>query len=399
MPWQSSTPMDQRVEFIADHLRGSLSMSELCERYGVSRKTGYKWIGLYAEEGPGGLADHSRRPHRSPSATPEEIVKDLMAFRRKHPTWGAKKLLARLSKKTPNRAWPAPSTACALLKRGGLVRERRRHPSPRRPRTERIVPLHPNAVWTTDFKGHFRTGDRRYCYPLTVMDGFSRYLLDCHGMVHPTWTETQRRFRRLFEVFGLPEVIRSDNGTPFASTALAGLSQLSVWWLQLGIALDRITPAHPEENGAHERFHRTLKAETARPPASTCRRQQHRFDRFGWEYNYERPHEAIGLVSPAERYEPSTRLLPSRLRPPEYPGSWEVRRVVSNGCVRWHSHWVFLTNVLAGHCLGFEEVDDGLWTVYFGPLPIGRFDERDRHVYETHERPLQQAASAGSVGS
>ena len=260
------------------------------------------------------------------------------------------------------------------------------------------MPAYPNAVWTTDFKGHFRTGDHRYCYPLTVMDGFSRYLLDCHGMVRPTWTETQRRFTHLFEIFGVPEVIRSDNGTPFASTALAGLSQLSVWWLQLGIALDRITPGHPEENGAHERFHRTLKAETARPPAETCRRQQQRFDRFGWEYNYERPHEAIGLVPPADRYAPGGRPLPPRLRPPEYPGYWEVRRVVSNGCFKWHSGWVFLTNVLAGHPIGFEEVDDGLWTVYFGPLPIGRFDERERRVYETHERPLQPAASTGSLG-
>lgn len=396
MPWQSSTPMDQRLGFVADYQRGSFSMTELCERYGVSRKTGYKWMTFYDEEGPGGLVDHSRRPHRSPSATPQDIREDLEAFRRRHPTWGAKKLLARLSKRQPNRAWPARSTVCGLLRRAGLVRQRRRDQAPRRPATERIAPVSPNAVWTTDFKGHFRTGDRQYCYPLTVMDGFSRYLLECHGMLRPTWTETQRRFTRLFEVFGLPDVIRSDNGTPFASTALAGLSQLSVWWLQLGIALDRITPAHPEENGAHERFHRTLKAETARPPASTCRRQQDRFDRFGWEYNYERPHEAIGLVPPAERYEPSARALPSRLRPPEYPGHWEVRQVVSNGCVKWHSDWVFVTNVLTGHRIGFEEVDTGLWTVYFGPLPIGRFDERERRVYETHERPLQPAASTGS---
>jgi transposase InsO family protein len=390
--------MDQRLQFVADYQRGSFSMTELCERYGVSRKTGYKWIGFYDQEGPAGLADHSRRPRQSPSATPDDIRADLVAFRQQHPTWGAKKLLARLRKNAPDRPWPARSTACGLLKRAGVVRQRRRDQARRRPQTERAVPAYSNAVWTTDFKGHFRTGDHRYCYPLTVMDGFSRYLLDCHGMLRPTWTETQRRFTRLFEVFGLPEAIRSDNGTPFASTALAGLSQLSVWWLQLGIALDRITPAHPEENGAHERFHRTLKAETARPPAATCRSQQQRFDRFEWEYNHDRPHEAIGLVPPADVYRPRGRAMPSRLESPEYPGHWDVRRVVSNGCFKWHSDWVFLTNVLAGHPIGLEEVDDGLWTVYFGPLPVGRFDERERHVYETHERPLQPAASTGSLG-
>ncbi len=398
MPWQSSTPMDQRLQFVADYQRDSFSMSELCERYGVSRKTGYKWLAYYEVEGPAGLADHSRRPHRTPVATPAALCDDLMALRREHPTWGAKKLLARLAKRAPDRPWPARSTACGLLKRAGMVRQRRAERRRARPPSDRVVPAYPNAVWTTDFKGHFRTGDHRYCYPLTVMDGFSRFLLDCHGMLRPTWRETQRRFTRLFEMFGVPAVIRSDNGTPFASTALAGLSQLSVWWLQLGIALDRITPAHPEENGAHERFHRTLKAETARPPASTCRAQQDRFDRFGWEYNHERPHEALGLVPPAERYEPSGRPLPARLLPPEYPGHWEVRRVGSNGCFKWHSEWVFLTNVLAGHPIGFEEVDDGLWTVCFGPLPIGRFDERERQIYETYERPLQPAASTGSVG-
>jgi transposase InsO family protein len=386
--------MDHRLQFVADYQRGSFSMSELCERYGVSRKTGYKWLQFYEDEGPVGLADHSRRPHHSPQATPPEIRADVEAFRHAHPTWGAKKLLDRLRKKHPSRAWPARSTVCGLLKRAGLVRQRRR-PQPSRARLgERVIPASPNAVWTTDFKGHFRTRDHRYCYPLTVLDGFSRYLLECYGMLRPSWVETQRRFTRLFAEFGLPEVIRSDNGTPFASTALAGLSQLSVWWLQLGIRLDRITPGHPEENGSHERFHRTLKAETARPPAANRQRQQERFDRFGWEYNYERPHEALGLVPPGDVYASSRRAFPSRVLPPEYPGHWEVRRVVSNGCFRWHTTWVFVTTVLTGHPLGFEEVDDGLWTIYFGAVPIGRFDERTGKVYDTHERP---AASTGSL--
>jgi transposase InsO family protein len=391
--------MDQRLQFVADYQRGSFSMTELCARYGVSRKTGYKWVAFYEDEGPAGLADHSRRPEHSPLATPDEIRDALLALRGQHPTWGAKKLLARLRRQEPHHRWPARSTACALLKQAGLVQPRRRsRGGPARPRSDRVMPVYPNAVWTTDFKGQFRTGDHRYCYPLTVMDGYSRYLLDCHGMVTPTWRETQQRFTRLFEEFGLPEVIRSDNGTPFASTALAGLSQLSVWWLQLGIALDRIMPGHPEENGGHERFHRTLKAETACPPQANCGRQQGAFDQFGWEYNYERPHEAIGLAVPGDLYEPSPRAMPARLAAPEYPGHWEVRCVVSNGCFKWHSDWVFLTNVLATHRVGLEPIDDALWTVYFGPLPIGRFDERERRVYETHERPLQLAASTGSLG-
>ncbi len=256
----------------------------------------------------------------------------------------------------------------------------------------------PNAVWTTDFKGQFLTRDRRYCYPLTVMDAYSRYLLECHGMLQPTGLTTRERFTRLFEVFGLPEVIHSDNGTPFASTGLAGLSRLSVWWLQLGIALDRSRPAHPQDNASHERFHRTLEAETAAPPEANCRRQNEAFDRFGWEYNYERPHEALNFAVPGDLYEPSPRPLPRRLQPPEYPGHWEVRTVTSNGCVKWHCDWVFLTNVLAGHRVGFERVDEELWAVYFGALPIGRFNERERHVYETYERPLLPAASAGSLG-
>jgi putative transposase len=394
MPWQRSTPMDQRLQFLADAQRACFSMSELCERYGVSRKTGYKWVARYEAEGPAGLADHSRRPHRSPTATPDDIRDALLACRRAHPTWGAKKLVARLVTTDPTRAWPAPSTACEVLKRAGVVRRRRRDQAPHRPQTARVVAAYPNGVWTTDFKGHFRTGDHRYCYPLTVMDGFSRYLLDCHGMLRPTWEETQQRFTRLFQVFGLPETIRSDNGTPFASTGLAGLSRLAVWWLQLGIALDRITPAHPQENGSHERFHRTLKAETARPPAANRRRQQDRFDHFGWEYNYERPHEALGQVPPAEVYEASPRRFPSRLPAPEYPGHWEVRRVLPNGGFRWRSAFVFLSSVLVGHDIGLEEVDDGLWSVYFGPMPIGRFDESERHGYETHERPIEPAASA-----
>ncbi len=386
MPWQATTPMDQRIQFITDHQRAWLSMCELCHRYGVSRKTGYKWLAYYAAEGAAGLADHSRRPHQSPRATPESLRRALLMLRGRHPTWGAKKLRAWLTTQQPQQPWPAVSTVSKLLNRDGVVTRRR--PSPAgRPASARVVPTAPNTVWATDFKGEFLTGDHRYCYPLTVMDGFSRYLLECHGMVRITVAETQQCFARLFREFGLPDVMRSDNGMPFASPALAGLSRLSAWWVQLGIRLDRITRGHPEENGSLERFHRTLKADTARPPAACCLAQQDRFDGFGWDYNYERPHEALGFAVPADRYERSPRRLPVRLPRPEYPGHWPVRRVGADGEVGWGPHHLFLTTVIRGCDVGFEEIGDGLWTIYFYRMAIGRFDERHVRVMETWERP------------
>lgn len=266
MPWRYSSIMDQRLLFIADYRRQVFSLAELCRRFQISRPTAYKWITRYEADGPSGLQDRERRPHRSPEATPAYVVEALLEARRRHPTWGAKKLLAILQRPSPRWPWPARSTACDLLKRHGLVRRRRRsvrrgHPG--RPDTHMATP---NATWTADFKGQFKTRDGQYCYPLTVADGYSRYLLACHGLDGTTHDGSRRVFRRLFHEYGLPERIRTDNGIPFASNALRRLSRLSVWWIRLGITPELIEPASPYQNGRHERMHKTLKAETTRTP-------------------------------------------------------------------------------------------------------------------------------------
>jgi hypothetical protein len=230
----------------------------------------------------------------------------------------------------------------------------------------------PNDVWSTDFKGEFRTGDGRYCYPLTVLDGASRLLLACRARPRIASTDTQASFRRLFQTYGLPRVIRSDNGTPFASTALRGLSRLNVWWLRLGIVPERIRPGCPQENGVHERLHRTLKAEATRPPGVDCRAQQRRFDAFRREYNEERPHEALGQVPPATRYTPSPRPYPTVVPPVEYPAHYETRRVGSNGGFRWQSQSIFLTKSLVGESIGLDRIDEARWAVYFGAQLLGQ---------------------------
>lgn len=387
MSWHLVSAMDARVQFVADYQRQVFSMTELCRRYGISRQAGYETIARYEDLGSAGLAPQSRRPQHSPGATDVEIVKLIKGLRALHPAFGPKKLLHVLRKRHRRSDWPATSTVALILKREGLVTPRRRRPEPvgHRP-TAHIVPTGPNELWSVDFKGQFRTGDRRYCYPLTIADRFSRYLLDCYGMLAPTEAGTFARFRHVFEVFGLPDAIRSDNGAPFASTALAGLSHLAVWWLRLDIRLDRIRPGHPEENGGHEYMHRVLKRETARPPAATCRHQQVRFGEFRSTYNHIRPHEALGQVVPADLYRPSFRSLPAQLPAIQYPGHFEVRRV-TYGSFSWRGHAVFLTHVLNGEPVGLEEVDDGVWTVYFCRQPIGRFDERTNHVTESHEQP------------
>ena len=319
MPWREASPMDQRTQFIADHLRDALSITELCELYGVSRKTGYKWIDRYVRHGPGGLEEASRRPRRSPNQTSEEIVSAILDARRRHPRWGGKKLLALLHKRHPRWRLPGRSTACDILSRHGMVprqRRRRRLGHPGKPTSQVLAP---NDVWSADYKGQFRTGDGRYCYPLTVADGFSRYLLGCQALTSTAGDEAKPIFTRLFHEYGLPRRIRSDNGVPFATTTLARLSKLSAWWVRLGILPELIEPGRPDQNGRHERMHRTLKAETTRPAAGSLAAQQRRFNIFREEFNQERPHEALDQETPATCYAPSPRPMPDRLPPLEYP--------------------------------------------------------------------------------
>jgi putative transposase len=382
MPWRETSPMEQRLEFIREYETELFTMTELATQYGISRKTGYKWLERYDADGVDGLRDQSRRPYHSPQATDPELIEALLAHRRRHPRWGAKKLLVVASRRQTAAAWPSRSTVCARLKANGLVAPSRRHT--RAPQV-RMAPWAPitaaNEVWTTDFKGEFRTGDGVYCYPLTLRDGFSRFTLRCDGLLSRTVAATQQRFARAFAVYGLPDRIRSDNGLPFASPGLAGLSSLSVWWMRLGIIPERIAPGHPEQNGSHEQFHRVLKAETARPPAPNCVAQQQRFRRFVREYNEERPHEALGNQTPATRYAPSRRPLPRRLPPLDYPGHMEPRRVSSGGTISWDGTPLFVATALAGEYVAFEEIDDGIWTLHFGTVALARYDERHRTLH------------------
>jgi len=384
MPWNCSSAMDERIRFIADYQRRFFSLSELCARFHISRKTAYKWIERYEADGPSGLQDRSRRPHACPHQTPSMVAEALLDFRRLHPTWGAKKLLRILSRRHPAWEWPSRSTCSELLKRNGLIpgRKRRSYPGHAgRPMTPMDAP---NAIWTADFKGQFRTRDRQYCFPLTVVDGFSRYLLACQGLRSTAVRLSKPVFRRLFEEYGLPRIIRTDNGVPFATTALGRLSELSVWWIRLGIYPELIEPAHPEQNGRHERMHKTLKAETTRPPRANLSAQQARFNAFRHEYNEERPHEALDQETPASVYRASLRKLPRELPQLDYPGHFEVRLVSKNCGIRWKSDRVCVTHTLAGEYVGLEEVDDGLWDVYFGPIKLGRMDERKLRI-EDHK--------------
>ena len=390
MPWRAASPMDQRTQFIADHLRDTLSITELCELYGISRKTGYKWIDRYLRHGPAGLEELSRRPRRSPNQTGDEIVSAILAARRRHPRWGGRKLLALMRKQHPRWHLPGRSTASEILKRHGLVprqRRRRRIGHPGKPTSQIVAP---NEVWSADFKGQFLTGDGYYCYPLTVADGFSRYLLGCQALSSTAAQGAQPVFTRLFKEYGLPTRIRTDNGVPFATTTLGRLSRLSAWWVRLGILPEFIEPGHPEQNGRHERMHRTLKAETTRPPAGSLAAQQRRFNVFREEFNHERPHEALDDETPAACYTPSPRAMPDQLPPLEYPDRFETRYVSANGGIRWNSRWVNVSTVCAGEYVGLEEIADGIWTVYFGPLRLGRFHERHMRIEDEYGRLCRQ---------
>jgi transposase InsO family protein len=370
--------MDEKTKFIADHLRGTFSISELCTNYGISRKTAYKWIDRYLHDGPAGLEDRSRAPYTAPNRTPQHIVDALIQVRMRHPLWGAGKLLEIVANR--HRGWelPARSTACEILKRNGLVakkRTRRRIGHPGKP-TQPITA--PNECWCADFKGQFKTMDGVYCYPLTVTDGHSRFLLACQGLTSTKVEEAKPVFTRIFKEYGLPTRIRTDNGVPFATNTLARLSQLSAWWVRLGVLPELIEPG--------KRMHRTLKAATTRPPSNSRLAQQRRFDRFREEFNTERPHEALQMKTPGSVYTASFRPMPDKLPPLEYPGHFEVRYVSANGGIRWNCDWVNVSITCAGEYVGLEEIDDGIWNVYFGPLRLGRLLERNMRIEDAYGR-------------
>lgn len=377
MPWKDTEPVMERARFIALYAEGLYTVTELCARFGISRKTGYKWLGRYEAAGLPGLAAQSRAPHGCPQRTPAETEAALVQAREAHPHWGPKKLIAYLRSTQPELALPAPSTAGAVLKRRGLVPARPRRRRLTHPASPPLVAAAPNAVWCADFKGEFRTRDGTLCYPLTVTDAYSRYLLGCQSLTSTAHAGAQETFTRLFAAYGLPAAIRTDNGTPFASAALGGLSHLAVWWIKLGIRLQRIPPGQPQANGRHERMHRTLKAETTRPPAADLPGQQARFDAFRAEFNAVRPHEALAQRPPGSLYRPSARELPPQLPTPAYAGHLLVRQVGSEGCIRLRSQRLFVSSVLAGEHVALEEVEEGLWSLYFYDVLLGRFTEQE----------------------
>jgi putative transposase len=386
MPWKETSPMEQRTQFIADFLRETFSVTELCQLYDISRKTAYKWIDRYLRLGPAALEERSRRPRHSPNETAPEIVQALLEARRRHPTWGGKKLLTIVHKRHPRWDLPSRSTVCDIMKRHGMVpkaRHRRCIGHPGRPTSSILAP---NDLWTADFKGQFKTGDGLYCFPLTIADAFSRYLLGCQALRSTATTGAKPVFTRLFHEYGLPKRIRTDNGAPFATTSLARLSSLSAWWVRLGILPELIEPGKPQQNGRHERMHKTLKAEATRPPAGSLRAQQRRFNQFRSEFNDIRPHEALDQETPGSIYEPSPRPMPKTIPPLEYPDRFEVRYVSANGGIRWNHRWVNVSTVCVGEYVGLEEIDDGLWNVFFGPLKLGRFHERSMRIEDEYGR-------------
>lgn len=387
MPWNEQTPMDQKTQFLSEYLRDSLSFAELCRRYSISRKTGYKWVSRYETEGGAGLDDRSRRPHVHPRQTPDVIRSAIIRARRLHPTWGAKKLLKVLTNADPDVSWPSRWTVSDLLAREGLVRQRVRRRKPSHPGKPTTVATAPNQLWCADYKGHFKTRDGTYCYPLTVTDAYSRFLIGCLALPSTESAPTQAAFRQWFRRFGLPVAIKSDNGTPFASTALGRISTLSAWWIRHRIRPELIVPGKPQQNGQHERMHRTLKAEATRPPAANLAAQQRAFDAFRHEFNTVRPHEAIDLETPASRYHISERRLPPRPAPLVYPAHFETRLVSTNGGIRWNSKWVAVSTTCAGEHVGLEAVDDAIWDVYFGPIKLGRLLE-DKLRIEDHRGRL-----------
>jgi putative transposase len=366
--------MDERLRFVARLLDGE-KMAGLCDEFGISRKTGYKIYERYRRIGVQGLTDRSRRPYRHANQLPMAVEKAIVRLKKDYPSWGAPKIRERLKQRWPEVSCPAISTVHAVLDRQGLVKRRRRRARPRLAGTTLSQPSAANALWCADYKGEFLLGNHRYCYPLTITDFASRYLIACEAL-----STTQERyafgvFERAFQDFGVPQAIRTDNGVPFASAhALYGLSKLSVWWLRLGIQLERITPGHPEQNGRHERMHLTLKTEATRPPAANVLQQQGRFDAFVHRYNHERPHQALDMKTPSSLYVPSTRVY-TGLEELDYPMHDWTAVITTCGRICYQRRKINVSQVFAGQTVGVKQVGDHVWLVTFMEYDLGYFDD------------------------
>jgi putative transposase len=405
MPWKETCVPDERLRFVLACLDedDDDSMAAVCRRFGVSRRTGYKWLARYKEGGPGGLAERSRAPLTSPHRVAADVECRILSMRADHPTWGPRKLLAALARRAARDGeaaadWPAASTVGAMLRRAGLVVPRRRRdrsawapPGPEAPCGGGATG--PNRLWCADFKGWFRCGDGARCQPLTITDAHSRYLIRCQSLPRTTGRAARPAFEAAFREFGLPDAIRTDNGSPFASSGLMGLSQLSAWWLRLGIAHDRIDPGRPEQNGSHERMHGTLRRDAASPPAATLRLQQARLDAWAREYNEQRPHEGLpGMATPASVFAPSPRAYPARLPAFDYPPTDERRHVDATGKFRWDGRKVFLSHALERQTVGLRDLAADAaaagryWAVRFVGVELGVFDADRGRLLTPRER-------------
>lgn len=395
MVWRETGIMDERLLFVCECLADERTMTELCEDFAISRKTGYKWLCRYRDHGPAGLHDLPRAALRHGRATAAELVERIVGLKEAHPQWGPKKIIGRLKRAEPLIGWPAVSTAGEILKRHGLVDRRRARwramgngPWPE--------PQGANAVWTGDHKGWFRTRDGQRCEPLTVMDASSRYLLALAATSSTSHAEAWPVFERAFQEHGLPDRFRSDNGSPFAATGVTGLTPLSVRLIKLGIGLERIQPGKPQQNGRHERFHLTL-LPLAKAPEGDRKAQGHAFEAFRREYNEERPHEALGMDTPAEHYRRSPRVMPATLPEPDYPAEAAVRRVRSNGEIKWNGSLVYVSGALAGEAVAACETEDGQWALSFYAHALGVIDGRHgRLVRRSAAQPRPARAAADS---
>jgi putative transposase len=373
MPWQECSKMDERLRFVARLLEGE-KMAVLCREYDVSRKTGYKLFSRYKDQGYEGLTDRSRRPYRQGCRLPEAIESLILSLKREHPSWGAPKIREKIKRKALEIRLPAISTVHAVLHRHDLVNRprRQRHKAQGTPLSTTRTP---NDLWCADYKGEFMLADKRYCYPLTITDFASRYLLGCEALLTTKEKYAFDVFERVFKEFGLPKAIRTDNGVPFASpNSLFGLSKLSVWWLRLGIEIERIKPGNPQQNGRHERMHLTLKKEATKPAAKNLLQQQDKFDRFIETYNRDRPHQAIGMKYPAELYQKSARPYQG-IGELAYPFHDRTITVTSCGRICIGRRKINLSTVFAGQNVGVKEVSDKVWLVSFMKYDLGFFDQ------------------------
>jgi putative transposase len=388
MPWKSRDVVDLRVQFIAAvNDSDQEPFSSICQRFGVSRRTGYKWLARYNEGGPDALNDASSRPKRSPRSTDPSLISQIHALRSEHPCWGPKKLHARLIALFPEQKWPAPSTIAGLLSRHGLIlpkKKRVRWPVVSQPVAQSEMP---NDTWCVDFKGQFRLGDHSLCYPLTITDLHTRFIIEIRCFSRIDSGAVIAEFDRVFRLFGLPRRIRSDNGVPFATTALAGLSRLSMRWHQLGIEVERIEPGHPEQNGAHERMHRSLKLESMRRIAHRLEEQQLIFDRFRAQFNDERPHEALDMKTPSELYTRSIRTMPTVVNDPVYPAADRVLKVCGGGWIELRGKRIRLHRMLSGERVGLTNVGEHKWRIEWRSVRLGVVDAEEKKPQIRPEQP------------